>query len=746
MVISKNEWKHEEERVSNVYEKVKEELNERKCEMDSFRRDVISIRKAMWENANHSIGNLEEAIDAKQYMDTIVIEESKHHITQQVVRKLERLILSPYFARIDFIEEDRADPENIYIGISTFIDDETNEILIYDWRAPISSMLYDYELGFARYQAHIGEIEGTVSLKRQFKISKFHIDYMFDNSIKIDDDVLQKILSENVDDKMRSIVTTIQKEQNSIIRNEENDLLIVQGVAGSGKTSIALHRVAYLLYKYRDDKITANNIVIFSPNSLFNDYISNVLPELGEENMRQTTFLEFAESMIEPDWELEDMNEQIEYLLSSSDEDDYEARVNGIQYKTSHEFLQVIKKYITYLEGDGLHFRDIFHRGKLIISKEEIFKIFHNTYNNWPLIRRLNKIKRIMLSRLAPVRKERLEEIRIEVKQKKEYEFEVEARSRLIVYQEFKKIRDEIDELTRMDVYEVYANLFEDENLFKKFSEAKILSDQIDQICLHTLKMIKNKFISYEDLSAFIYLKGELEGLPTLIEIKHVVIDEAQDYTPIQYAIFKKKFSKSSFTLLGDLNQTIHPYIKTTDYERVTDIFKASRSVILNLYKSYRSTKDIVEFSRAILPDGESVQPIDRVGERPRIIEISPENETTDIIFQDINDLIDHGYQSMAIICKTADESLKVFNKLKDEIDVTLITKDDDEFNRGIVVIPSYLSKGLEFDAVLIYDASENKYCCENERNLFYTICTRALHKLYIYYKGEVSYFVPDIK
>jgi DNA helicase-2/ATP-dependent DNA helicase PcrA len=300
MPLDKSDWDYEKSRLKKVYDEIENQLAERREGISGYRRDIVRLRRSMWENEAHNwlSGDMDAAANIKQYRDMLDSENRKYLQSRQILKQLEKMAQSPYFARVDFKEEGMEDVEQIYIGIASLFDRENNDILICDWRAPISSIFYDYELGFAKYPSHEGVIRGHISLKRQFRITRSHIDYMFDSSIKIDDEILQEILSKNVDDKMRTIVTTIQKEQNRIIRNEENDLLIVQGAAGSGKTSIALHRVAYLLYKYRDQKITAQNIVIFSPNQLFNDYISNVLPELGEENMQQTTFMEYSNSWI----------------------------------------------------------------------------------------------------------------------------------------------------------------------------------------------------------------------------------------------------------------------------------------------------------------------------------------------------------------------------------------------------------------------------------------------------------------
>jgi DNA helicase-2/ATP-dependent DNA helicase PcrA len=292
MEVNKNELYFEKERLQKIYNLITDAIGTRDISAQDTKREIVSMRRSFWDAIVNSNEEIENVIEIAQRINQMDQEQYKYESKKQEINKLLRLKASPYFGRVDFTEKYEDFDENVYIGISSFINFETGEIYIYDWRSPISSIFYEFEKGPAQYNSPMGKIQGTISLKRQFKIHENIIDYMFDSNIKIDDEILQEILSKSADDKMKNIVTTIQKEQNRIIRDDKNRLVIVQGAAGSGKTSIALHRVAYLLYRYRDRAVSSNNIVIFSPNQMFNDYISNVLPELGEENINQTTFFE----------------------------------------------------------------------------------------------------------------------------------------------------------------------------------------------------------------------------------------------------------------------------------------------------------------------------------------------------------------------------------------------------------------------------------------------------------------------
>lgn len=741
---NKQDFNYEQKRLSDVCREIKSQLKEKNISMENYKQNVIEIRKSMWEETPHVVRELEDANAIEQHLHKLNEEEQKHSFAYKEVRKLEKSLDNPYFARVDF-EEDGEDVEELYIGLSTLFDDETKDILIYDWRAPIASVYYDYEIGPASYDCREGKIEGKIHFKRQFKINKCEINYMFDSSIKIDDEILQEILSKSVDEKMQNIVNTIQKEQNRIIRDRENDLLIVQGAAGSGKTSIALHRIAYLLYRDRNKNINSKNIIVFSPNEIFNDYISNVLPELGEENMQQITFYNYASKTLGDEYRVEDVNEQIEYLLTKYDTGNYNKRVESINYKSSHVFMNVIKKYIDYIEKEKIKFDDVVYMGEVIFSKEDLEELFYNSYKSWSIMTRLNKIKERIFHYLKPLQRKRLKEIQEDLKFKVDFEHEIKPLSRLIRYKEYKHLIEYINNMLSLDVIETYKELFSYENLFSRLNDGFESNIDIGFIKKQTVDNIKNRFIAYEDVAPILFLKVELEGNSNMYHIKHVVIDEAQDYTPFQYEIFKRVFKNSQLTVLGDLNQSINPLMNLKDYSHVTKIFDFPKSTLMKLKKSYRSTREIFDFSKKILISEYDIEGIDRKGEKPKLYGFKAKNDMNEAIIKDIVNLEKKRIESIAIICKTAQDSLELYNDLKGSVEVNLVTNEDIKFKRGIVIIPSYLAKGLEFDAVLIYDASKDNYYRENERKLFYTVCTRALHNLNLYYNGEHTPFINDI-
>ncbi|MBE6067203.1 MAG: helicase [Clostridium lundense] len=735
------ELKLENEWLQEVLKEAKKQLDEKHGLKERLKKDSIETQRELWQDIGSiSVNNgLEQVVDFMQFINTMKIQKRSYEFTRKLEEKYERMILSPYFGRIDFIEKGEEKAERYYIGISNLIND-SYEFLIYDWRAPLSSMFYDYEIGEASYKCPEGIVDGRLTLKRQYKINDGKLEYMFDSNLKIDDEVLQDMLSKSTDSKMKAIVTTIQMEQNKVIRNEEYKNLVVQGPAGSGKTSVALHRIAYLLYKHRE-KITPQNIVIFSPNDIFNDYISNVLPQLGEDNMCQTTFKEYMHKALGNELMKESYCEMMEYILVSKKQDFYQKRINNIKFKSSMEFVDILKQYVSYLEKMDRNFTDIIFRGHLIISSKDIEELFFKDYVQLPLKRRLQKIRERILFLVEPYEKQQMKEVTGELASSDSYIDKVEAmeRSEAIVKDEIKGIHYEINKMTEFDLVDIYKNLFEKSELFLRKSNTKYNEKNIDEIKSYTLESLRSRMLNYEDQPPLLYLKGALGDFPKTSEIKYVVIDEAQDYTPLQYEIFYQLFKSASMTILGDLQQSINPFMNVGEYNNISNIFPEDSTCIINLTKSYRSTMEITKFSRRLLNKELTDECVERSGEEPLVLGFQNEEDIKYRVLNDIRIYKEKGCKSIGIITRTVREAQEVYSFLKDKVNIKAIMKEDDEYVSDTLVIPAYLAKGLEFDVVLIYNAGDGNYCCEEERLLLYTACTRALHALCVYYSGEVT-------
>jgi DNA helicase-2/ATP-dependent DNA helicase PcrA len=744
--LNQNEWENETSRLREVCDRIITSIADKNKSMDEYKEDVIEIRRSMWDNTAHVLsGEFDESVEILQYINLMKQEEKSHQHTSEQVKKLEKMLESPYFARIDFIYDEFDDKEKIYIGMSSLIDNETMDILIYDWRAPISSMFYEYELGEASFNVDKRNISGRVELKRQYKILKSKLVYMFDSSIKIDDEILQEILSKSADDKMKNIVISIQKEQNKIIRDEDTRVLIVQGAAGSGKTSIALHRIAYLLYRQKDAGLKSKNVAIFSPNQIFNDYISDVLPELGEENVHQTTFYEYSRSCIIPEIALESVHDQMDFMLSQNKNTlEYRLRKHSIEYKSSMEFLNILEKYLDLLNDHYEGFKDVYFNKKLLISKAEIEKLYNCDYKHFAPIKRLQKIRDRIDYLLRPLTGTRLKEIAKEIEEGEEKEFNIKQLSRAFLHNELKELRAKVDSMTEINTYKLFIKLFENKKFFERLSGN---SDDMERELLdYTAAYMNRNKLFYEDISPYLYFKGMLEGTLHIADIRHVVIDEAQDYSYLQYQIIKRLFKYASFTILGDVNQAINTYMHTANYNEAADLFSDYGSNIMNLSKSYRSTREIWQLSEKVLPSTSNKQSINRSGEKPQLVNVNAKNKMNEYIIHRLQELSSQGMKSIAVICKTAKQCEEVYQCAKKELKmINLITSESARLTSGTCIIPCYLAKGLEFDAVIIYDASRDTYDGEELRKLVYTMCTRALHKLIIVYNQELTALLQDV-
>lgn len=740
-MINNNEWKLENEWLEKVLEETTKQLNSKREAKDRLQKEAIETQRELWDDlgAISASNGLEQISEFVSAMDTMKNQKRSHEFNSKQEEKYEKMLESPYFGRIDFLEDDEVDIEKCYIGLSNLTTDDF-DFLVYDWRAPISSMFYDYETGKASYECPQGVISGEINTKRQYKINKGKIEYMFDSNLSIDDEMLQELLSKSADDKMKGIVTTIQKEQNQVIRNEDYKNLIVQGAAGSGKTSVALHRIAYLLYKHKD-KITSQNIIIFSPNNIFNDYISNVLPQLGEENMYQTTFKDYMHEKLGNRFKKETPSEMMEYILDSNESLAYKDRIKNINFKTSIEFANALKEYVNYLETNKRYFEDIIVRDKVIISAKEIQHLFLKEFADRPFKKRLEKIKSRILFLIEPYEKAWRKEIYQELESSGYYidKQEMKEESTLTVRKHLKDVYDKISRMTYFNSVSIYRNLFKYSNKSLNRLSGQYDKDFINHIKTYTMENLNANNLYYEDQVAILYLKIALGEISPSSQIKYVIIDEAQDYTPLQYEIFYELFKSAKMTILGDINQSINPFMNVGDYNNIYNISK-SDTCIINLTKTYRSTAEITKFARKLLPENISDEYVERHGDEPSLIDFNHKDDMNKKLVEEIKNYQEKNYKSIGIITKTARETIYLYNLLQsNNIEVSSITKDDDSFTDGIVVIPSYLAKGLEFDVVFIYDASNKNYDSEDERLLLYTCCTRALHVLNIYYVGEVT-------
>jgi len=750
MSISAAEWEREERRLEQVLGVIDRQLEAREALAEKHRKDIRATHRSVWGGAAFDRGDDEDARwDWAQHIERLQGQQRQLVFSDRAVRRLKRLSNSPYFARIDFANRATEAPEALYIGLHSLVDEHTGRFLVYDWRAPVAGMFYDFEPGPAWYESPAGKVSGRLLNKRQYKIRNRKLQYMFDSSLQIADDALQEILAQATDARLQHIVESIQREQNQVIRDDSHRLIVVQGAAGSGKTSIALHRIAYLLYKYHKS-LSADNMLIFSPNRLFSDYIADVLPELGEQNALQTTFQETAEHLLDRALVPESFNQQLEYLLTRVDDAEYETRTRLMTYKASKGFAQLFHNYVDYLEkGTGLEFCDVAWQGKLLMSADEMRELFNETYSYLPWHARVEKIARRVLFLLKPIQDRRRKELRKQLLDDSELVHLNKRELRQLTVQrtweEFQPVVGRLQEWATFDLVECYRRLFVDDVLFAQVSRGIELPVDIAEIRQATARRLESDMVPYEDVAPFLLLDGYSCGFETQPGLRHVVVDEAQDYSRLQYELLRQLFPNARFTLLGDLNQSIHPHHSIDRYEDVLQVMGETQGVLVQLAHTYRSTRELVEFCSALLPDEPPVAHVGRPGDKPVVVEAAEPDDLSRAVAGAVGQVAARGAKSIAIICRTSAECVRAHDQLAGTVDAKLLTTEERRYRGGTVVIPAYLAKGLEFDAVVVYNAGGGAYGREGERRLFYTVCTRARHHLWICHAGELTYFVRDM-
>ena len=657
--------KQEKEYLKQIISFLKKVIGNTDASVKDHVDTLAEYKDYIWSNKDidpHEIRSMRESILNHFALGESVINKRK---------RLTKILAIPYFGRIDFLEKkENSKVMPTYIGIHTFYDPESRATLIHDWRAPVSSMFYDHELGEAGYRSPSGEIKGVISLKRQYRIRGGKMEFMIESALTVHDDILQKELSSNADDKMKNIVATIQREQNRIIRNEDIRTLIIQGVAGSGKTSIALHRIAYLLYTFRDS-ISSKDILIISPNKVFSDYISNVLPELGEETVPETSMEQILSGVLEHKYKYQTyfglVNELLEKPSSSL--------INRIAYKASFGFISELDKFILHIENTYFKAADV-KLTKYITIPAPFIEEQYLRFNRYPIRRRFDAMADYMLDML-----------------KIQYTFTVTTTGRNLLKKEIRLMFAGNNDI------QVYKDFFKWTNNPGMF------------------KMRKGHTLEYSDLAPLAYLHLALEGNGNQpFRVKHLLIDEMQDYSPIQYKVIQKLFPCRK-TVLGDAGQSVNPYGSST-------------AETMKLCKSYRSTFEITDFAQKIHPNAE-LEPVARHGEKPQILQFGSAVEELSGIMGLISTYRKSGYKSLGIICKTEQQARKMADMLKSYAnDISFLSSQSSAFVQGIVITSAHMAKGLEFDEVIIPQTDERNYRSEIDKSMLYVAVTRAMHRL----------------
>lgn len=664
MKIEREEFERERNYLYKTVSLIRKKISKLGQELFDDDSKVLEFKKLIWDTHTEMDPNEMRSMMAESDLQVSIMQSKGNYL-----QRLFRIQNKPYFGSIRFKEEGSEEEDNIYIGI-THVEDKL-DYYVHDWRSPICSMFYDYETGPASYKAPSGIIKGNIIKKRQYIIEDAELKHIFDNDLNISDSLLQEVLAEESSDKMKNIVNTIQEEQNKVIRNTEDKNLIVEGIAGSGKTSVALHRIAFLLY--RIPNLTSSNVVVFTPNKVFSEYISNVLPELGEDNTYDMTFYDLLCQNINEYKDIENFTDFISRYYKGN-VDNYDM----VKYKQSDEIIKDIDSYINNLLSTIKFNNKLEYDNFIEIDTEELNNMLNYKYNRFPLFERIKEISKRIASN----------------------NYEGSTKNAGSIEKKLKELLN-----IKLDLKDIFNNFYQSE--YSKYKDK-----------------VNDKYLYYEDACIFLYIKSLLVGFNTNHVIKEIVIDEAQDYNKLQYLIIKKTFKTSNYTILGDTNQTINPYYKYDSLEELTSIFESSKYITLT--KTYRSTGKIIDYTNKIL----GLNHVTAIRNDKASDIIFRNNITKNDFLTDINNLKTIS-KSIAIITKNDKEAEKVYNMLKDDLDIMLI----DGFGhikRDLVVVPSYVAKGLEFDSVIIYTDEDNKYQ-EKDKYLFYVACTRAQHNLIIY-------------
>ena len=657
-------------------------------------KDIEGMHEYYWENYTEMDQYGYENFDNQQaLLHQINANEQQIHLR----KRFRKMLDSPFFGRVDFVFEGDEEPEIFYIGIGNFAEEAGHTPLIYDWRAPVSGLFYDYDKGPASYQAPLGTICGEIASKWQYKIRNGRMIYQFESDVKIDDEILMAELGSGGSTALKNIVRTIQKEQNAIIRNTRDKIMVIQGAAGSGKTSIALHRIAYLLYHDRKN-LKSSNILILSPNSIFSDYISHILPELGEENIKEMSFDLFAYRQLKDTVsDCEDRYDQIERSLNFPD------MPSLYKEKQSREFLNQMEGYLTSLEDELMDFRDVEYKN-FTKKEEEIIDLFYFKFQDIPL-----------LSRMEAVAENFIDEV--------------------------ETLRDnDMDEEERAIVMEKFMNMYETQDLYVIYSR---FLESCGYPGLPHVQLQERK-LRYEDVYPVLYMKYRLLRQTSHNGIKHLVVDEMQDYSRLQYLILKMMFP-CRMTILGDKAQTMEDEAQDV-LGFLPKIFgKEIRRIVMN--KSYRNTVEIASYANQLagITDmdlfdrhGQPVEELFFKGKKQQAMEAALDELVNKL------QLGAEQFETAALILRTESEAKEAARILKEKLENTgfdvenrfsYLHRDSTSFCKGLTVTTFYLAKGLEFDQVFsLFPAADQSLIAKQGR---YIAATRALHKLHMYEYGK---------
>lgn len=673
----------EEEYLDYILKELQKRIVQMKKRIGHVNKDIEDMNDYFWENYNEFD---EYGYEEYDNQTAYLMRSRERDENFEELKRYKKMVDSPYFGKIRFTYEGENEPENFYIGIGNFWKKSDMIPLIFDWRAPVSSLFYDYDRGPASYEAPSGTLSGEINQKMQFKIKHSKMIYAVEHDMKIDDEILRSSLAGNADAKLKSIVTSIQKEQNVIIRNRKDKILVIQGCAGSGKTSIALHRIAYLLYHNRAT-LKASNVLILSPNSIFADYISHILPELGEENISEMSFDDFAYHELKEFGEAEDIYDHLERLISLMDKDLNQAEKykERVIKKQSDKFAADIREYVLKLEYELMNFKNFKYK-KIQKTADDIAEMFYEKFPDIPIMKRMESIAEYVIDEAETLAGR---------------DFRQEERDEI-----FAGMNKMYETISLLELYQKFLYEYHYGYLYRK--EQRIL---------------------YEDVYSMLYMKYMLWGTKNLRPVKHLVIDEMQDYSYLHFLILEKLFH-CSMTILGDEMQSMTE--ENHDIRKFLPQILGKELKEIEICKSYRSTCEIMDFASKLTKKNHVI-PFERHGDYPQILQYKNETEKYEALAEAIRK--NTNAETIAVLTLKEETAVLTGARLKELLgdSVSVLDKNSVKFHTGVIVIPYYLAKGLEFDCVYVADGENPIYQTVFGKQAMYVCATRALHCLDIF-------------
>lgn len=735
--MERDDFQRELEHFDRVEEIIRRKLEKLRTARTPLREQVVRERKEMWEDNRHLVRDFDDVIFLNTQEAVVKSVEQQLEWNEIEIQRHTKMEKTPYFGRVDFEDSETGESGTIYIGIYSLAEEETHEIYVVDWRAPIASMFYQFDLGPAWYEVNGYRTEVEMTKKRQYKIEDGHLLAAYDTDSAMYDDILGEVLSGHSDHRLKVIVGSIQKEQNGAIRSDTRRSCLIYGLAGSGKTSIGLHRLAYILYCNKDT-IKSENILILSNNNIFGSYISTILPNLGERAAETKVFSDLLEEELGEGKVFQTMEIEGYYTQLKRIEDwPFDHRLKWLQVKYSPEMLQYC---MDFFDSFSFQIPEVRYGEEVIVSPGTLQrKLKTGQFLSFPAsLERLNHLIRKAIEDFFLLHKEEMKEeicddsIENQGEILQEKEVNAAYRRRMLEYVE--AAREEVIRLNRLDSKKLMIQLFSD-----YLGQTREGREEVERLSLS----LERGRLWYEDALLYLFVKVLVGEATTFPDIRHIVIDEVQDYNLVQLYIMKYLFPKATFTLLGDIYQTVNSLTTIQNYDDFARVF-GENLMRIRLSKCYRSSSDINALAFRLIDDrehpvAEEYSYFQRAVEKPRYVICGDMFSCLAPVLERLEK-----YTSVAVIVNSDEEALEVKSYLEKYRPVQMIISPEDELKDGIVIIPLLLAKGLEFDAVVLFNCIHANEQNPHLRRRVYLGCTRALHELYFVEKYPLPESLQD--